>query len=170
MQCGANMNWVAMIRAVTLPSAATTGAEILFGELTGEMKGFRIDALDIARRVDVLRKRGEHDHAEQYRHQNADAERPQQLSPENAALMRGMMRLAHRSAHDAARQKDQQINSEVTEHQQCNRAAGEYARAERHDAHDFGQRRLINLIDGFQRSVYGGGFCHRHLRRLASAV
>jgi hypothetical protein len=32
------------------------GAEILFRELTGEMQAFRIDALDIARRVDILRK------------------------------------------------------------------------------------------------------------------
>src|SRR5262249_5264698 len=60
-------------------------SEVLLGKFSREMEGLRVDPLDIARRVDVDRERGEHDHAQGCGDEYADAERPQQLGPENPA-------------------------------------------------------------------------------------
>ena len=56
----------------------------------------------------------------------------------------GMLR--HGLAHRAARKEDQQVDRQVAEHQQSNGGAGQNASAERHDAHDLGERGLIDLV------------------------
>ena len=58
------MNWVAIARTVTLPSPRDGRAEIVLGEFAGEMQRLRIDALDVAGRIDADRQRCEQDHAQ----------------------------------------------------------------------------------------------------------
>ena len=53
MQRGTNMNCVAMIRAVTLPSGRNRRPQIVFGELARQVQRLGIDPLDVARRIDV---------------------------------------------------------------------------------------------------------------------
>ena len=156
MQCGTNMNWVAMARTVTLPSAPTVVPRLCSANspdrcsVLGSMRSTLLGGL----MSDGQRR--EHDHAEDGGDEHADAERPQQFGAENSPLVcfGGMVR--HGLAHRAARKEDEQVNQQIAEHQQGDGGAGQNAGPERHDAHDLGKRGFIDLVGDFGRSVGGG--------------
>jgi hypothetical protein len=58
-------------------------------------------------------------------------------------------------AHDAARQKDQEVNREIAEYHNGDRASRQYGRAKRYGSEHCGQRCLINMF-GFFDWVVGG--------------
>ena len=62
-------------------------SEVLLGKFSRQMQRLGVDPLDVARRVDFDRERGEHDHAQGCGDEYADAECPQQFGPENPALV-----------------------------------------------------------------------------------
>ena len=70
-------------------------AEIMLGELSGEMKRLRINPLDIARRIDADRECREQDHAQGRSDEDTHAERPQQFGLENPALMHLVRGIGH---------------------------------------------------------------------------
>ena len=84
--------------------------QILLGELAREVKSFRINPLDVARRIDVASERRKHDHADRRGDQNTNTECPEQFGVEDPALRYFVRPVAHGSANDAARQKDQEVN------------------------------------------------------------
>jgi hypothetical protein len=137
------MNWVAITRTVTLPSAATLVPRFCSAN-SPESQCFWIDALDIAGRVDAHGQSREHDCAQDRRDQHADPERPEQLGPENAPLVHFRLPVGHGSADRAAREEYKEIDQQIAEHQQCDRGPGEHARTPRHLPHHRGERRLID--------------------------
>src|SRR6516165_1479637 len=109
MQRGTNMNWVAMMRAVTLPSAPTLVPKFcsanspercsVFGSMRSTLLGgfmFLVSAVNT-------------DHAENRGNKHTDAECPQQLGTENSPLVCCSGLVRHGLAHRAAREEDQQI-------------------------------------------------------------
>jgi len=65
-------------------------------------------------------------------------------------------------ANDAARQKDQEVNCEITQHQQGYGASRQHSRAERYDSQHFGQRGFIDIVGLFEWVVGSTRLIDRH--------
>src|SRR5215472_8502732 len=65
-------------------------------------------------------------------------------------------------AHDAARQKDQEVNREIAEYHNGDRASRQYGRAKRYGSEHCGQRCLINMFGFFDWVVGGARLIDRH--------
>jgi hypothetical protein len=137
-------------------------AEVMLGELAGEMQCFWIDAFHIAGRVDAHGERGEDDDAQRRRDQHANAERPQQLGSEDAPLVHFGLAFAHGSPDRAAREEDQKIDQQIAQHQQGDRSAGEHAGAERHVPHHRRECHLVDLIGDLERRIGRRWFIRMH--------
>jgi hypothetical protein len=66
------------------------------------------------------------------------------------------------SAHDAARQKDQEVNREITQYHEGDRASRQYGRAQWYDSEHSSQRCLIDMIGFFGWVVGGTRLIDRH--------
>ena len=154
MQRGTNMNCVAMIRAVTLPSGPTVVPRLcsanspdrcnVLGSIRSTLLGGLIS----------LRQSREHDHAERGGNEHADTKRPQQFGAENSPLVNFGWSVGHAVlAHRSARQEDQQIDRQIAKHQQRYGRSGEDGGAQRRHAHDLGERSFINLISDLSRTI-----------------
>ena len=75
----------------------------------------------------------------------------------------------HPSAHRSARQKNKDINREISEYQQCDCGSGEHAGSERNSPHHICKRRGIDFIRDFEWIVRGGRLISRHLWTPASS-
>jgi hypothetical protein len=115
-----------------------------------------VDTLHVAGRVYVSGQGREHDHAENRGNEHADAERPQQFGAENSPLVRFCRLIRHGLAHRAAREEDQQIDRQVTDHQKGNGGSRQDSGPEGHDAHDPSERRFIDFVGDLGGSVSGG--------------
>src|SRR6187401_279418 len=68
----------------------------------------------------------------------------------------------HSSAHCSARQKNKNINREISEDQECDCGSGEHAGSERNSSHCFCKRRRIYFIRDFGWIIRGGRLISRH--------
>jgi hypothetical protein len=169
MQRGTNMNCVGDDPHSDAAVRPDRGSEILLGELARQMQCLGVDELNVAGRVYVSGQRGEHDHAESRGNEHADAERPQQFGAENASLVSFSRLVGHGLAHPTPRKEDEEIDRQIADHQQSHGEPGHDSGAERHDAHDLGERGLIDLIGVFRRSVSGGRLISGSHRRAPTS-
>src|SRR6516165_2267600 len=65
-------------------------------------------------------------------------------------------------ANDAARQKDQEVNCQITQHQKGYGASRQRSRSERYDSQHFGQRGFIDIVGLFEWVVGGTRLIDRH--------
>jgi hypothetical protein len=74
------------------------------------VKNFGINSLDIARPIDVAGQCRKHDYGDGRGDQYTDTECPEQFGAADPTLRRFVRPVAHGSANDATRQKDQEVN------------------------------------------------------------
>ena len=164
MQRGTNMNWVAMTRTVTPPSAPTVVPKFCSANSPDRCSVLGSIRSTLLGGFMSPGQRREHDHAENRGDEHSDAERPQQFGAENSPLVRFGRLLGHGLPHRAAREEDEQVNRQIAEHQQGDGGPGQDAGSERHDAHDLGERGFIDFVGDLGRNVSGGEFVARDHR------
>src|SRR5215831_15648905 len=171
MQRGTNMNWVAMARTVTLPSAPTEVPKFCSANspdkcsVLGSMRSTLLGGLMfLVSAVNTIMPRTAAMSTPTPNAHNSSVPRIRRsCTSAGCSLMVACSWLfAHGLAHRTAREEDEQVDQQIADHQQGDHAPGQDGSAERHDAHDLRKRGFIDLVGGFGRNV--GGFVGRHHR------